>query len=161
MNHLIILRLARLAGVMLLHVPYRGGAQAAADAIAGTVPATTDSLTAASAHIRAGRLRALAISSADRVPGFETIPTFREAGFDIVADGWAGIAAPAGTPRPVLERLAAAIRHAQAQPAVMERFAATATLPIHRYLDDAQAFVRSEVATWAPLVIESGATPEG
>ncbi|WP_019014968.1 tripartite tricarboxylate transporter substrate binding protein [Elioraea tepidiphila] len=160
-NHLIILRMAKLAGVPLLHVPYRGGAQAAMDAIAGTVPATIDSLTAASVHIRGERLRPLAISSAARITGFDTIPTFRETGLDILADGWAGICAPAGTPRPIQERIADAIRHAQAQTAVMERFEATATLPIKRFLDEAQDFVRSEVAAWAPLVIESGATPEG
>jgi tripartite-type tricarboxylate transporter receptor subunit TctC len=119
-----------------------------------------DSLTAASAYIRAGSLRALAFTTRARIPDFPQIPTFIESGFsDIIADGWAGIAAPAGTPRPLLERLATAIREAMAAPQVARRYAETATLPGTLFLDDAQAFVRAEIAAWAPVVRASGATP--
>ena len=119
-----------------------------------------DSLTAASAYIRAGSLRVIAFTTRERVPDFPEVPTFVESGFpDIVADGWAGIAAPAGTPRPLQERLAGAIREAIAAPAVARRYAETSTLPGTRFLDDAQAFVRSEIAAWAPVVRASGATP--
>jgi tripartite-type tricarboxylate transporter receptor subunit TctC len=119
-----------------------------------------DSLTAASAYIRAGSLLVIAFTTRERVPDFPDVPTFVESGFpDIVADGWAGIAAPAGTPRPLQERLAAAVREAIAAPAVARRYAETATLPGTRFLDDAQAFVRSEIAAWAPVVRASGATP--
>jgi tripartite-type tricarboxylate transporter receptor subunit TctC len=158
--HLIGLRLAQAAGFELQHIPYRGGAQAATDAIAGVVPSVMDSLTAASAHIRAGSLRVIAFTTRERVPDFPEVPTFVESGFpDIVADGWAGIAAPAGTPRALQERLAGAIREAIAAPAVARRYAETSTLPGTRFLDDAQAFVRSEIAAWAPVVRASGATP--
>ncbi|MBR0678424.1 tripartite tricarboxylate transporter substrate binding protein, partial [Roseomonas alkaliterrae] len=144
--HLIGLRLAQAAGFELQHIPYRGGAQAATDAIAGVVPSVMDSLTAASAYIRAGSLRVIAFTTRERVPDFPEVPTFVESGFpDIVADGWAGIAAPAGTPRPLQERLAGAIREAIAAPAVARRYAETSTLPGTRFLDDAQAFVRSEI----------------
>ncbi|MBB5688547.1 tripartite-type tricarboxylate transporter receptor subunit TctC [Roseomonas alkaliterrae] len=158
--HLIGLRLAQAAGFELQHIPYRGGAQAATDAIAGVVPSVMDSLTAASAYIRAGSLRVIAFTTRERVPDFPEVPTFVESGFpDIVADGWAGIAAPAGTPRPLQERLAGAIREAIAAPAVARRYAETSTLPGTRFLDDAQAFVRSEIAACAPVVRASGATP--
>jgi tripartite-type tricarboxylate transporter receptor subunit TctC len=158
--HLIGLRLAQAAGFELQHIPYRGGAQAATDAIAGVVPSVMDSLTAASAYIRAGSLRVIAFTTRERVPDFPDVPTFVESGFpDIVADGWAGIAAPAGTPRALQERLAGAIREAIAAPAVARRYAETSTLPGTRFLDDAQAFVRSEIAAWAPVVRASGATP--
>lgn len=158
--HLIGLRLAQAAGFELQHIPYRGGAQAATDAIAGTVPSVMDSLTAASAYIRAGSLRALAFTTRERIADFPDIPTFVESGYpDIIADGWAGIAAPAGTPRPLQERLAAAIREAMAAPQVARRYAETATLPGRLFLDDAQAFVRAEIAAWAPVVRASGATP--
>ncbi len=93
--HLVGLRLAQAAGFELQHIPYRGGAQAATDAIAGTVPSVMDSLTAASAYIRAGSLRALAFTTRERIADFPDIPTFVESGYpDIIADGWAGIAAP-------------------------------------------------------------------
>ena len=158
--HLVGLRLAQAAGFELQHIPYRGGSQAATDAIAGTVPSVMDSLTAASAYIRAGSLRALAFTTRERIADFPDIPTFVESGFpDIIADGWAGIAAPAGTPRPLQERLAGAIREAMAAPQVARRYQEAATLPGRLFLDDAQAFVRSEIAAWAPVVRASGATP--
>ena len=158
--HLVGLRLARAAGFELQHIPYRGGSQAATDAIAGTVPSVMDSLTAASAYIRAGSLRPIAFTTRERIADFPDIPTFVESGFpDIIADGWAGIAAPAGTPRALQERLAAAIREAIAAPQVVRRYAETATLPGRLFLDDAQGFVRSEIAAWAPVVRASGATP--
>ena len=158
--HLIGLRLAQAAGFELQHIPYRGGAQAATDAIAGTVPSVMDSLTAASAYIRAGSLRALAFTTRERIADFPDIPTFVESGFpDIIADGWAGIAAPAGTPRALQERLAAAIREAMATPLIAQRYRDTVTQPGRLFLDDAQAFVRAEIAAWAPVVRASGATP--
>lgn len=158
--HLVGLRLAQAAGFELQHIPYRGGSQAATDAIAGTVPSVMDSLTAASAYIRAGSLRALAFTTKERIADFPAIPTFVESGYpDIIADGWAGIAAPAGTPRALRERLAAAIREAMATPTIARRYAETATLPGTLFLDDAQAFVRAEIAAWAPVVRASGAVP--
>ncbi|MBR0652506.1 tripartite tricarboxylate transporter substrate binding protein [Roseomonas terrae] len=158
--HLVGLRLAQAAGFELQHIPYRGGSQAATDAIAGTVPSVMDSLTAASAYIRAGSLRPLAFTTRERIADFPTVPTLIESGYpDIVADGWAGIAAPAGTPRALQERLAGAIREAMATPTIARRYAETATLPGTLFLNDAQAFVRAEIAAWAPVVRASGATP--
>lgn len=157
--HLLGLRLAQAAGISLTHIPYRGGAQAATDVIAGVVPSMIDSLTAASANMRANAVRALAFSSPARIADFPDVPTFAELGMpQLNADGWAGLAAPARTPRLVLERLADAVRAAQAAPNVQRRFADTATQPGRVFLDDAQAFVRAEVAAWADVVRQSGAT---
>jgi hypothetical protein len=92
-------------------------------------------------------------------PAFPDIPTFRELGFrDLVVDGWSGIAAPARTPRPVLERLAAVVRETLEAPEVVRRYAETATAPGRLFLEDAQRFVREELAVWAPIVRASGAT---
>ncbi|MBW8269379.1 Bug family tripartite tricarboxylate transporter substrate binding protein [Caldovatus aquaticus] len=159
--HLVGLRLARAAGIALQPVPYRSGAQAATDAIAGVVPAVIDSLTSAAANIRAGALRPLAVTAGARVADFPGIPTFAELGLpEVVADGWAGLAAPAGTPRPVLERLAAALREAMAAPAVARRYAETAARPGRLFLAEAEAFIGAEIAAWGPLVRASGATAE-
>jgi tripartite-type tricarboxylate transporter receptor subunit TctC len=161
MPHLVALRFSEAAGIRLTHVPYRGGAQASTDLIAGVLPSIIDSLTAASANIRSGAQRALAQTYADRVAGFDDIPSFRELGYpDLVVDGWAGLAAPAGTPRPILERLAAASRAALTAEPVRKRYADTATTPGRLFLEDAQRFVREESATWAPIVRASGATAE-
>lgn len=159
--HLLALRLAQATGIAITHVPYRGGAQAATDVIAGVVPSMIDSLTAASANIRGGMVRALAFSSPERIPDFPDVPSFAELGLpQLNADGWAGLAAPARTPRPILERLAEAVRTAQAAPNVQRRFTETATQPGRVFLDEAQAFVRAEIAAWAPVVRQSGAMPE-
>ncbi|MCI0752362.1 Bug family tripartite tricarboxylate transporter substrate binding protein [Teichococcus vastitatis] len=159
--HLLGLRLAASTGARLEHIPYRGSTQAITDVMAGVVPSVMDSLTATSAHIRSGALRPLATSAPDRSPDFPEVPTFRELGYpDVVADGWAGLAAPAGTPRPILEKLAEAVRQAQASATVQRRFAETSTTPGRFYLQEAQAFVRREVAAWAPVIQASGITPD-
>ena len=163
MPHLVMLRFLAAAGggVSMTHVPYRGAAQAATDVAAGVLPAMVDSLTAASANIRSGALRPLAHTWPERVPAFPDIPTFRELGFrDLVVDGWSGIAAPARTPPPILERLAAVVREALQAPDVVRRYAETATAPGRLFGEDAQRFVREEVAVWTPVVRASGATME-
>jgi tripartite-type tricarboxylate transporter receptor subunit TctC len=159
--HLLGLRLAAATGARLEHIPYRGSSQAITDVMAGVVPSVMDSLTATSAHIRSGALRPLATSAPARSPDFPDVPTFRELGYqDVVADGWAGLAAPAGTPRPILEKLADAVRKAQATPNVQRRFAETSTSAGRYYLDDAQTFVRQEVAAWGPVIQAAGITPD-
>ncbi|MGK7861653.1 Bug family tripartite tricarboxylate transporter substrate binding protein [Falsiroseomonas sp. E2-1-a4] len=159
--HLLGMRLAAATGAPLEHVPYRGSTQAITDLMAGVVPSVVDSLTATSAHVRSGALRALATTAPERSPDFPNVPTFRELGYpEVVADGWAGLAAPAGTPRPILEKLAEAVRGAQASPNVQRRFAETSTTAGRLYLADAQAFVRQEIAAWAPVIRASGITPD-
>lgn len=159
--HLVGMRLAGATGARMEHIPYRGSAQAITDVMSGTIASVIDSLTATSSHIRSGALRPLATSAPERSPDFPEVPTFRELGYaEATADGWAGLAAPAGTPRPVLEKLAAAVRHAQGTPNVQRRFAETSTSAGKYYLDDAQAFVRQEIAAWAPVIRASGITPD-
>ena len=159
MPHLVGARFAVAAGVPIQHVSYRGAAQATADVMSGALPGLVDSLTAASANIRSGAVRPLAHTWPERVPDFPDIPTFRESGFpDLVVDGWSGIAAPARTPRPILERLAEAVRESLAAPDVVRRYAETSTAPGRLFLDDAQRFVREELVTWTPIIRASGAT---
>jgi tripartite-type tricarboxylate transporter receptor subunit TctC len=89
------------------------------------------------------------------------LPTFVEQGFrDMVVEGWAGIAAPAGTPRPVLERLATAIREVTALPSLQERYRLAASSAGNLVLDEMQRFVRAEAEAWRPLVVASGATAD-
>lgn len=159
MPHLVMVRFLAAAGITMTHVPYRGSAQIVTDIAGGVLPMMVDSLTAASANIRSGALRPLAHSWPERVPGFPDIPTFRELGFpDLVVDGWSGIAAPARTPQPILERLATAAREALASPDLLRRYAETATAPGRLFLGDAQRFVREELAAWTPIIRASGAT---
>ncbi|TCH97554.1 tripartite tricarboxylate transporter substrate binding protein [Roseococcus sp. SYP-B2431] len=159
MPHLVMVRFLQAAGIQMTHVPYRGSAQIVTDIAGGVLPMMIDSLTAASANIRSGALRPLAHSWPERVPAFPDIPTFAELGFpSLVVDGWSGIAAPARTPRPILERLAEAARDSLQSPELLRRYAESATAPGRLFLDDAQAFVRAELAAWTPIIRASGAS---
>lgn len=159
--HLVMMRLARAVGVELTHIPYKGGAQAVADVIGGQVPLVLDGLTAAVPHLRSGALKGLGVTSPTRSAVLPDLPTFVEQGFrDMVVEGWAGIAAPAGTPRPVLERLATAIREVTALPSLQERYRLAASSAGNLVLDEMQRFVRAEAEAWRPLVVASGATAD-
>jgi tripartite-type tricarboxylate transporter receptor subunit TctC len=159
-NHLLGLRFAMAAGITLNHVPYRGAGPAMTDTIAGVVPMMFDGLPSASGHIRAGRVRLLATSGAERSPAFPDAPTFKESGFDIVSYQWFGISAPAGTPAAIVARLNREIREILKEPEVVARFdqlgGAIADMTPEQYT----AFVAEEIAVWAPVVRASGATVE-
>jgi tripartite-type tricarboxylate transporter receptor subunit TctC len=106
------------AGIQLLHVPYKGAGPALNDALAGQVDALTDNLPSALPHIQAGRLRALAVLSPQRSSLLPDVPTYREAGFEDMAEGgWFGLLAPAGTPMAVVTRLREAAHKAMDEPA--------------------------------------------
>ncbi|MCU0986824.1 MAG: tripartite tricarboxylate transporter substrate binding protein [Acetobacteraceae bacterium] len=157
-NHMIGVRLSLAAGIEINHIPYRGAGPAMTDVIAGVVGVMFDSLPSAASHIRAGSVRALAVSGAERSPAFPDVPTFREAGIDIVSYSWFGVSAPAGTPAPIVERLNREIRAAIAEPAVAQRLDELGGSPRDWSPEEFTAFVAQEVATWAPVVRASGAT---
>ncbi|GAB2584483.1 tripartite tricarboxylate transporter substrate binding protein BugE [Ramlibacter solisilvae] len=117
LGHANISHFTALAQIQLLHVPYKGGGQAMNDAVAGQVDAITDNLPSALPHIKAGKLRALAVLSEKRSPALPDVPTYGELGFpQMGGGGWFGIVAPAGTPAPVVAKLNAAIHKAMKQP---------------------------------------------
>ncbi|MEH3085203.1 MAG: tripartite tricarboxylate transporter substrate binding protein [Xylophilus ampelinus] len=117
-------------GAALVHVPYRGGGPAIADLLAGHVQLSFMTVLEASAHVKAGKLRALAVTSDRRVPALPDVPTLAETvapGFDAIS--WIGLLAPAGTPQPVVEKLAADVRAVMDDEAVQARFAALGGVP--------------------------------
>ncbi len=157
--HLVMMRFAQAASITLTHIPYRGGALAVTDAIGGTVPLVMDGLAAAVPHLRSGALKGIGVTSPVRNAVLPELATFVEQGFkDTVVEGWAGIAAPAGTPRPILEKLASSIKEVMALPAMQERYKAASSTSGSLLLDDMQKFVRADAEAWRPLVIASGAT---
>ena len=115
--------LAKLAGVQLTHIPYKGGGQAITDLIAGQVKIGSLGSTPVMPHAKAGKLKIIAQSTASRSPSLPDVPTYRESGLAIDLDQWLGFFVPAGTPADVVARLNAATAKILAQPAIRERIA--------------------------------------
>lgn len=157
-GHLIAELFKRSAGFDFQHIPYKGASGAVVDVMAGHTHAISTTLTTAGAQIRAGRLRALAISSAARLPDYANVPTYREAGYpDLVATIWFSLSGPAALPTEIVNRLNGEVRRALQLPDVRARL-----LPegIEAGTMDAKAFtefVAAEVKRWAPVVKASGA----
>jgi len=146
------------AGVDLLHVPYKGSGPALTDLMGGQVQLMFDSMPSSMPFIQAGKLRALAVTTARRSTALPQLPTVAEAGlpgFDMST--WYGLWAPAGTPREVVARLGTEVAAIVRLPAVRERLLALGAEPVGNTPDEFAAFNRSELAKWARIVKQSGA----
>ena len=150
-----------LTGVDIVHVPYKGSAQAITDLIAGHVSVMWDNLPASMPYIKASRLRAVAITTAQRYPGLPDLPTVAESGVPgYEASAWFGVVAPAATPREVIARLNAEINRAVNLPDMKERFAQQGATPSPGTPEEFNAWIRSEIAKWGKVVKASGAKVE-
>jgi len=161
MTHLGTELVLRKAGLQATHVPYKGSGAALTDLMGGQVLFATDSLTAAMAHIKSGRLRALATTDRAREGSLPDVPTLAEAGLpglQIAAIG--GIFAPKGTPKDVVDRIAAAMTKVLANPEVMQRFAAVETDPLQVSVPAFNELLRKEEEVWSPLVRQLGLKQE-
>ena len=157
-GHLIAELFQRSAGIDVQHIPYRGASIAVVDVIAGHTHAISTTLTTASTQIRAGRLRALAISSAARLPDYPGVPTYREAGYpDLVATIWFSLSGPAGLPLDIVNRLNGEVRRALQSPDVLGRLRPEGIEPGNLDPKAFTDFVAAEVKRWAPVVRASGA----
>jgi tripartite-type tricarboxylate transporter receptor subunit TctC len=151
----------KLAGVTLNHVPYRGDTPAIADLIAGHVQLAFLSIQPLIPQVQAGKLRALAITSGKRSAAIPDLPTVAESGlpgYDIGT--WWGLLAPAKTPRPVVDKLAASMRKATAVSSIKERFAAGGIAAQSNTPEEFAAMIKSEVARYRELASAAGVKPE-
>jgi len=122
LGHANIENFMNLAGIDLLHIPYKGAGQAITDALGGQVNAMTDNLPSTLPHIKDGKLRPLAVLAFKRADVLPDVPTYTELGFAQMGDGgWFGLVAPAGTPRPIIDKLNAAAHKAMAMPDYLEK----------------------------------------
>lgn len=156
-QHLAVALLARETGARLVHVPYRGSAPAVTDVLAGTVPLASVDLTAAIGGVRAGTLRAVAVTSAGRSALAPEVPTVAESGLPgFAAAGWLGLFAPAGTPAAAVRSLSAAVGAALAEPEARARMLDLATEP--DFADEAAfaAFLATESERWRGAVSALG-----
>jgi len=148
-------------GLKMLHVPYRGSAPAITDLLGGQVQSMFDNMPSALPHVQGGRLRAIAITSAQRSPLLPDVPTVAESGypgFDV--QSWFGLAAPAGTPHPVIERLNAALVKVMAAPEVRQRLRDLGATPEAGTPEQMRALATAEIKRWREVVKASGATAE-
>ena len=122
LGHANIENFMNLAGIDLLHIPYKGAGQAVTDALAGQVNAMTDNLPSTLANIQSGKLRPLAVLALKRSPVLPDVPTYAELGYPGMGDGgWFGLVAPAGTPKEIIAKLNAAAHKAMAMPDYLEK----------------------------------------
>ena len=160
-NHLAIELLMRMANLNLLHVPYKGSGPALTDLLGSQVESMMDQLTASIGHIREGRIKALAISSAKRSPLLPNVPTLDEAGVKgYEAATFTGLFAPAGTPASILEKLHAALRKALAGEAVRERFRGMGVEIIELGQPEFAAYVRADYEKWLKVAREGNIVVE-
>jgi tripartite-type tricarboxylate transporter receptor subunit TctC len=141
------------AGVDVIHVPYKGGGPALADVLAGQVQALFSIALAAAPQIKAGRVKALAITSLRRSPVSPDLPTVAESGlpgFEVV--GWFGWLAPAATPKPIIDRLHGEIVRTLRLPDVRDRLLSQSTEPVGNTPQEFAAFMKSEHAKWGRLI---------
>jgi tripartite-type tricarboxylate transporter receptor subunit TctC len=148
----------RLAGINVVHVPYKGAAQAVTDLMGGQINAVSTTLSTAAGQIKGGRARALALSSAERLPDYPDIPTFAEQGYpDLVATVWFSLSGPAGMPQEIVDKLNAEVRRALETSDVRARLRHDGIVPNRLDAKQFSAFVADEFRRWGPIVRASGA----
>jgi tripartite-type tricarboxylate transporter receptor subunit TctC len=147
------------AGVEMTHVPYKGSAPAVTDLLGGQVQLMFDNMPSALPHVKAGKLKALGVTTAKRFPAAPDIPAIAEAGVPgYEASSWFGVLAPAGTPKEIVNKLSSEIAKILQTPEIKERLLSQGAEPVGNTPDQFAAFIKAETAKWAKVVKESGAT---
>lgn len=154
-NHLTGELFKSVSGTFITHIPYRGGGPAQQDLLGGQVEMMFLSAVLAQPHVKAGKLRALAQTGAQRVPAYADTPTVAESGYPgFAVNSWVGLLAPAGTPRPIVERLQAEVKKILDSPDFAARLAEQGLSGIGNTPEQFAAVLRGEQDKWARLVTE-------
>ena len=149
----------QVAGVQLVHVPYRNIAQYTPDFIAGQVPLGFQFLPNVIAMLNSGDARALAVTSPKRMTALPDVPTAKEAGLDYETYGWLALLGPAGMPQPVVDRLHKALEEAVNDPTVRSRFIEQGAEPVSPGPAELQRFIAAETAKWKGIIEKAGIEP--
>ncbi len=159
-THLATELFASMAGIQLTRIPYKGAAPAMTALMAGDVQIVLSGIGTMLPQVKSGRLKALAVTGAQRSPLAPEIPTVVESGFNYVATTWYGLLAPLGTPRPVIDRLNRETRALLDDPQVKAQLAPQGVVAAPSTPEEFGQFLRAEVATWAKVVQATGARAE-
>jgi tripartite-type tricarboxylate transporter receptor subunit TctC len=158
--HLAAEMFQRAAGVSMIHVPYKGIPPAATDVIGGRVTMLFTTTISAAPHIKAGRLRAVAITSAKRQSGMPDIPTIGETLPGYRAEAFQGMVVPAGVPQAIVNKLSAEVARIVRLPDVAERFQLDGAEPVGSTPKEFAAFLKAEMQKWSKVVKDAGIKPE-
>ena len=145
-------------GVNILHIPYKGGAPAIVDLVAGQIPMMFDNVPPLLPHVRSGRIKPLAVTSLARIAVLPDVPTLHELGLkDFDAVGWNGLLAPAGTPREIISRLHTEVVRVLRTPEVRDQLTSQGADIVGNSPEEFSAWIKAEVKKWADVVKVSGA----
>ena len=161
LNRLEMEQFMRLAKLKLVHIPYKGGAgPAVMGLLGGETQVMFVTLSSAISFVQAGKLKPLGITTTKRIDALPQVPTLAEAGYpEMVSSSWQGVFVPAGTPRPIVDKLHAALLTALASPEIRQRFAGGGVNVVSsRTPEEFMYFIGSEIARWGKVAKESGAT---
>jgi tripartite-type tricarboxylate transporter receptor subunit TctC len=158
LNHLLGVMLNSAAGLHLVHIPYRGAAAAAADVVSGQVPITFGSFPGVMPFVKSGKLTVIGVATEKRTPLAPEVPTLAESLPGFFANSWYGLFAPAGTPKPVIDRILAVSTQVLSASDLGERLAGQGAEVWPGNPDQLARLVREELVMWARIVKESGAT---
>ena len=140
------------AGIDLVHVPYKGSGPGMTDLLGGQVPLMVDSLASALPHIKSGKIKIIAVTTAQRAPQLPNVPTIAESGYPgFEGAGWSGIVLPAGTPRELVERISADIQKALGEAQLRDRIIDRGGIPDPRTPQGYADFIRAEIEKWAQV----------
>jgi tripartite-type tricarboxylate transporter receptor subunit TctC len=154
--HFVGMMLANAARVPMTAVHYRGGAPALQDLLGGHVPASVNPISETLPFVRAGTIRALAVTGSKRSTFLPDVPTMKEAGYDVVSDTWLGVLAPAKMPTETLNALSAAVREATKSPQMLESLTKIGNEPTFQTPAQFAETVKADIAYWGPVVKASG-----
>jgi len=157
-NHLVTEMFKATAGIDMQHFPYKGGPAAITDLIGGQVDVMFETLTATLSLVKSGKLRAIAVSSANRAAALPEMPTISESGYPgFTGVPWVAMAAPAKTPKAIIERLNGDVNKILTEPELKQSFLAAGTEPLVMSVDQMNEFVKNEAVKWGKAVKASGA----
>ena len=149
-----------MAGVRMIHVPYKGIPPAVTDILGGRVTMLFTTTISAAPHVKSGKLKALALTSGIRLPSMPDVPTIGETLPGYQAEAFQGVVAPAGVPRPVIDKLSAALMEVVRTREIGERFEADGAVPVGSTPQQFAAFLKTEMQKWAKVIREAGIQQE-